>query len=214
MDADFWHRKWATNQIGFHQDHPNDMLIRHVGALSLAAGARLFLPLCGKTLDIGWLCEQGYRVAGAELSELAIGQLFEDLNLTPAVTAQGALKLYHAENIDIFVGDIFDLTAAALGPVAAVYDRAALIALPADMRRDYARHLCRITKAAPQLLITLDYDQAELAGPPFAVDAAEVRRLYAAAYEIERLTTQDAHGALKKDMALSQSVWHLRPRSQ
>lgn len=214
MDPEFWHSKWATNQIGFHQDHPNERLIRHFDRLATGPGARIFVPLCGKTHDIGWLREQGCAVAGVELSELAVTQLFEQLSETTEITPAGTLKRYSAANLDIFVGDFFALAAETLGPVDAVYDRAALIALPAAMRRRYARHMQRLTATAPQLLITLDYEQREMAGPPFAVDAAEVHGLYGGAYRLELLARQDATGSLKKDMHLIQSVWHLAPERE
>ena len=212
MDADFWHSKWEKNEIGFHQNKPNDLFTRHFDRLDLTPGARVFLPLCGKTLDIGWLLSEGYAVAGAELNESAIRQLFEGLKLTPNITAAGPLIQYRAPGIDIFVGDIFDLAADRLGPIDAVYDRAALVALPTEMREKYAQHLPEITQAAPQLLITLDYDQAEMKGPPFAIDEAELRRLYSAAFQIDLLEEADASGSLKKDITVHQAAWHLRSR--
>mgnify|MGYP003624609494 FL=1 len=209
MDADFWHSKWEKNEIGFHQNKPNEMFTRHFHRLDLTPGARVFLPLCGKTLDIGWLLSEGYA---AELNESAIRQLFEGLKLTPNITAAGPLIQYRAPGIDIFVGDIFDLAADRLGPIDAVYDRAALVALPTEMREKYAQHLPEITQAAPQLLITLDYDQAEMKGPPFAIDEAELRRLYSAAFQIDLLEEADASGSLKKDITVHQAAWHLRSR--
>src|SRR5690606_15848969 len=104
---------------------------KHFDRLRLTAGSRLFLPLCGKTRDIAWLLEGGYRVAGVELSEVAIGVLFEELDLEPAIERSGNLLCYSGPGIDIHVGDIFELTAAQLGDVQAIYDRAALVALPA-----------------------------------------------------------------------------------
>ena len=98
----------------------------------------------------------------AELSEVAIQQLFEELDIEPAVTDLGDMKCYSADRIDIFVGDIFKLTQALLGPVDAVFDRAALVALPAEMRAAYAPHIVEITGNAPQLLITFEYDQVGL----------------------------------------------------
>lgn len=212
MDPDFWHDRWQTNKIAFHEKNGNPLLVKHLDVLALPPGGRVFVPLCGKTLDIGWLLSEGYAVAGAELNESAIRQLFEGLKLTPNITAAGPLIQYRAPGIDIFVGDIFDLAADRLGPIDAVYDRAALVALPTEMREKYAQHLPEITQAAPQLLITLDYDQAEMKGPPFAIDEAELRRLYSAAFQIDLLEEADASGSLKKDITVHQAAWHLRSR--
>ncbi len=210
MDPNFWHLRWRENRIGFHQATANAMLVKHIGALDLQAGARIFLPLCGKTNDIGWLMSQGYRVAGAELSRLAIDQLFQDLGLTPEITELGALTRFSAANIDIFVGDILALTADLLGPVDASYDRAALVALPRDMRARYADHMARITTNAPQFLICFEYDQSLMTGPPFSVDADEVARIYDAQYRLTDHDAADIAGGLKGICPAIERVWLLR----
>lgn len=209
MEADFWLDRWQKNEIGFHLSEANPALVKHLPALDPEKGDRIFLPLCGKTLDIGWLLAQGYHVAGAELSELAIQQLFDELGVAPDVTNVGSLKRYSAPGIDIFVGDIFDLTTDILGPVDRVYDRAALVALPDAMRRKYAAHMRVLTREVDQLLITFEYDQSKMPGPPFSVPAEEVRALYAGHYEIDLLSTEDIPGGIKGITAASQQAWLL-----
>ena len=135
MQADYWHQRWANQDTPFHERDTNPLLLKHLASLSLPLGARLFLPLCGKTLDIRWLLSLGYRVAGAELSPLAIEQLFTGLGIEPEITPKGPIAHYHAPDLDLFVGDIFDLTRTMLGPIDAIYDRAALVALPASVWR-------------------------------------------------------------------------------
>ena len=207
MDPDFWHNRWEAGQTGFHQGKPNAFLVDHLNALNLPDGARIFLPLCGKTHDIAWLLSKGFHVIGAELSQLAIDQLFEDLGVTPEVTELGPLTRMSADRIDIYVGDIFELTKDTLGPVDATYDRAALIALPADMRARYAAHLTAITAKAPQLVITLQYDQGVISGPPFSVIEDELRKLYSAAYALTRLACDNEAGV--KDHPATEEIWHL-----
>lgn len=197
MEAEFWHTRWENMQIGFHEGEVNRMLAVHLAALGLAPRARLFLPLCGKTRDIAWLLAQGYRVAGAELSEIAVRQLFEEMDVTPLVTEAGPLRRYAAEGIDIFAGDIFDLTADLLGAVDAVYDRAALVALPKVMRGRYAAHLAAITAIAPQLLITFEYNPSVMQGPPFSVADRAVETCHGARYDISVLAVADVPGGLK-----------------
>ena len=211
MEAQFWHEKWERNEIGFHQADTNRMLLRFLEDFGLEQGARIFLPLCGKTRDIAWLMAQGFRVAGAELSELAVQQMFRDMGRDPAVTDAGPLKHYAAQGIDIFVGDIFDLTGDVLGPVDLVFDRAALIALPGDMRARYAAHLVAITGAARQFLIGLEYDPAELKGPPFSVPPAEVRQIYDRVYDLELLSDEEVPGKLKGVCDAQEQAWRLTP---
>ena len=209
METSFWHRKWAENAIGFHESEANPHLVKHFTALSLPKGRRIFLPLCGKTLDIAWLLCEGYRVVGSELSETAIEQLFAELHVEAEISEAGKLRRYSAENIDIFVGDIFDLSRNTLGPVDAVYDRAALVALPEDMRQKYAAHLAQITGKAPQLLVTVEYDQSLMAGPPFSLVHELVGRYYRGVYELNLIASTEIPGGLKGRCAATEHVWLL-----
>lgn len=212
MDTDFWLQRWQNNEIGFHQGEANPLLVASFKDLRLARGARVFVPLCGKTLDIPWLLSRGYRVAGSELSELAIEQLFVELGVEPRVSASGELKRYIATNIDIFVGDIFDLSPEVLGPVNATYDRAALVALPEDMREQYTTHVMEITGNAPQLLITFEYDQSQMEGPPFSLSNREVSRLYEDSYNLTLAESRNVPGGLKGICAAIENAWLLSPQ--
>ena len=209
-DPDFWHSRWQENRIGFHQAQANALLRAHLGALDLEPGARIFLPLCGKTRDIGWLLSQGYSVTGVELSALAVEQLFDDLDVTPRITQHMNLRRYSAETIDIFTGDVFDLTTNILGSVDAIYDRAALVALPRDTRPRYGAHLARITGTAPQFLICFEYDQSLMDGPPFSTDASEVARVYGQTYTLTDHAAQEVEGGLKGKIPATERVWLLR----
>ena len=210
MDAKFWHERWANNQIAFHEPAANRLLLAHFAALGMPRQSRIFLPLCGKTLDIHWLLGNGYQVVGAELSKTAVEQLFSELGVEPNVTIEGKVRRYRADGIDILNGDIFDLSRDTLGPVDAIYDRAALVALPAPTRERYARHLIEISGRAPQLLITFDYDQSRIDGPPFSVNAAEVARQYGSRYEVNLLASVELEGGLKKKVPAREEVWLLR----
>lgn len=210
MQADFWHQRWEKGQIGFHESEINPLLIAHFNKLNLRQGQRVFVPLCGKTHDISWLLNQGYRIAGAELSEQAIKALFNSLNIKPKVSVIQGFLLYQAENIDIFVGDLFNLSDAMLGAVDAIYDRAALVALPTRMRVQYSQHLVHICHTAKQLLICFDYEQTSLDGPPFAVNALEVQQHYADKYQITMLSSAPLVGDLKGKTPALQQTWLLQ----
>lgn len=209
MEHDFWHQRWQTNQIGFHLPEANPLLVKHFPRLKLASGARIFLPLCGKTEDIPWLLSQGYRVAGSELSPIAIEDLFIRLQLKPVISSHDGLIHYSAPNIDIYVGDIFKLTKRQLGNVDAVYDRAALVALPENIRIQYTAHLMTLTRTAPQLLICFEHDQAIHAGPPFSVTASEVNHHYEHIYTLKLLETIAMADGLKGKYPATEQVWLL-----
>ncbi|MEQ1766837.1 MAG: thiopurine S-methyltransferase [Methylotenera sp.] len=211
MKHDFWHNKWEKNEIGFHLPEANPLLVKYFPTLNLPQGPRVFLPLCGKTLDIAWLLAQGYRIAGAELSELAIEDLFRQLNLTPNITKLDEITHYSAHNIDMFVGDIFKVTPAMLGKVDAVYDRAALVALPDKMRKAYSAHLMALTNKAPQLLICFEYDQSVHAGPPFSICDDEVKQHYQLNYDLTLLETEALPDGLKGKHPATEQVWWLKP---
>lgn len=214
MESGYWHDKWATGNIAFHREEANPALVAHLDRLALPPGARLFVPLCGKTRDIGWLRARGYRVCGAELSETAVARLFAEMGVEPERRAGGPPTHYAAPGIDIHVGDILALDRATLGPVDAVYDRAALVALPEGMRARYAAHLVALTGGAPQLLVCYDYDQAQMDGPPFSVDAAQVRGFYAGDYDPVLLARGPVPGGLKGRCAAQEDVWLLQGRKE
>ena len=210
MDVSFWHKKWENNEIAFHRSRPNPLLVDHFKALSLNAGSVVFVPLCGKTLDIAWLLSNGYRVAGVELVESAIEQLFAELGMVPKISVAGEIKHYSAKNIDIYVGDIFTISQDLLGPVDAIYDRAALVALPEDLRRRYTAHLREITHESPQLLIAYHYDQNLVQGPPFSISDEEVSQHYKDCYSLTLVVSTDVEGGMKGKCKAIENVWLLQ----
>ena len=188
MHPDFWHQRWQQNQIGFHQSTPTPLLQKHWPALDVAAGARVFVPLCGKSLDMAWLAAQGHPVLGVELSRLAVEQFFAEHSLQPAIEESRYGTRFRAGDIEIVCGDAFGLDADLLASCAAVFDRAALIALPPELRLRYAGELqARLPAGCRGLLITLEYPQGERDGPPFPVPEQEVRDLYGAAWDVDLL---------------------------
>jgi len=189
MQPEFWHKKWAANQIGFHLPEVNPYLQRHWAA---PATARVLVPLCGKSLDLSWLTGRGHQVLGVELSEKAVEDFFNEHQVQPQISSKGAFKVYRGDAIELWCGDFFALTADDVADCTALYDRAALIALPAPMRERYAAHLQQILAQGVQgLLITLDYDQAQMPGPPFAVADEEVQRLLGDVWQMQVLEEQD-----------------------
>lgn len=192
MDQEFWLQRWREGRIGFHQSRVLPLLQKHWPALALPEGSRIFVPLAGKSLDMIWLAAQGYRVLGVEISALAVAQFFAENGLTPDVHESRYGVHHRVGDIELIRGDAFALDEAALAACAGVYDRAALIALPVDLRRRYVDELyARLPAHCRGLLVTLEYPQHEKAGPPFSVEETEVRTLYPPRWSVDRLERRD-----------------------
>jgi len=212
MEQEFWQARWRENRIGFHEAAPNSLLTRHFPRLGLRSGQSVFVPLCGKALDLDWLLSQGLRVAGVEFSQGAVEEVFARLRLDPEVTRQGGLTRYRDGELTLYSGDFFALTPAELGPVDAIYDRAALVAVKPEDRAAYAAHLNRITGTARQFLIGFDYDQSLMEGPPFSVPSATVRALYRDTHTITLIEERPADGRIGERFNALEQAWLLTPR--
>ena len=192
MEPDFWLQRWQENLIGFHQNRVNAYLQRFLPQLGLANNSKVLVPLCGKSVDMLWLTEQHYRVAGIELSPRAVEDFFLEHQLYPDRNEQDGLGVCETAAITLYCGDFFALQPSLLGQIDAVYDRAALIALPTDMRARYVNHLNSLCAAGTQmLLVTMAYDQSAMNGPPFSVEAAEVHTLFDNQWQVELLFEDD-----------------------
>lgn len=168
MDKQFWHERWQQNKIGFHRDTVHPALEKHWRVVTGGALEPVLVPLCGKSLDMLWLARQGHQVVGVELDRGAAEAFFEEAGLAPKIDETGPLPSFSAGGVTIFVGDFLEFDPP--GQFGLVYDRAALIALPPEMRPRYLAHLASLLAPdARGLLITLEYPQASMAGPPFAV---------------------------------------------
>lgn len=218
MQPSFWHDKWDAQQIGFHLSAVNPLLVQYWPQLQLAADRQVFVPLCGKSLDMCFLAEQGHDVVACELNDLAVSQFYQENNLAYSVDKVGEHQRYQTEQITIYQGDIFTLNRLNMENVTAFYDRAALIAWPEAMRVNYAKQLASlIPVGSVGLLITLDYPQAELNGPPFAISDDWVMANMSDDFEIECLAANDAladnPSFVKKQVSsLTESVYKLTRR--
>ena len=219
MEPAFWLERWTKNEIGFHQPDVNPYLRQYWSRLSAKNDSTVFVPLCGKSLDMRWLREQGHHVLGIELAQSATKEFFAELKMNPTVTQVGSFEQWRAGGYTLLCGDFFALTARDLNDVSAVFDRASLIALPPEMREQYAAKMKEIVPAsAPTLLVSLTYPQHEMRGPPHSVPEDEVRRLYADR-QVEKLADLDVldqpENARFKQRGVTKAteqVYLLRPR--
>ncbi len=218
MDSQFWLNRWENNDIGFHRDAIHAQLQQFWPQLNLDTGSPVFVPLCGKSNDMAWLAAQGHRVIGVELSERAIDDFFAAHESKPDVEHNEDFTIKRAGQIELWCGDFFRLPSGALKDVAAVYDRASLVALPVELKRRYAAALTGLLPAnADILLIGLDYDQSEMSGPPFATPAREVEELFDNNFHICVLGSIDAlaqnENLIKRGLsALTETAYRLKRR--
>ncbi len=192
METAFWHERWENNQIGFHQEEFHSSLEKFWPRLHLPQGSRIFVPLCGKSNDMLWLLEQGYRVLGVELSPIAVEAFFRENQIPFEKRERGELVSCSCDEVEILCGDFFALRREDLAEVGGFYDRASLVALPPPMRERYARHLADLLgEGAKGLLVSFAYPQHEMEGPPFSVPEEEVRSLFDGSFGIEKMDERD-----------------------
>jgi thiopurine S-methyltransferase len=192
MKKEYWLERWRQEEIGFHQSEVNPYLRQYWRESKVEPEKQVLVPLCGKSRDMIWLREQNLSVLGVELSPLAVEAFFKENAYSPRHTTVGKFDRWDADGIRILCGDFFDLEKDDLAEVGAVYDRASLVALPPETRCAYANHLLRILPPAiPILLVTFDYPESEMSGPPFAVSTREVEALYGKHVDIRLLAKLD-----------------------
>lgn len=188
MEHEFWHTRWARNEIGFHEGTVNQYLHDHWPELAGDRTDMVFVPLCGKAHDIWWLHDRGHPVLGVELSEVACKDFFEEAGEKAKVHPGEPFTVFQHDDLQLWCGDFFQLVPDDLRHVRLVYDRAALIAMPPTMRPEYVEHLTAILpEQASILLITLDYDGTEMQGPPFNVPDSEVHQLFGEDYDVRQI---------------------------
>ena len=229
MNPEFWQSRWQEGRIGFNQFTANPLLTRHCADLQVPIGSRLFVPLCGKSIDMLWLAMQGYDVVGVELVETAVQAFFAEQHIEPTIYQHAdnpAIKYYQgqlpsqssdqasASTITLWVADIFSLTLTDIGAIDAIYDKAALIALPADMRIAYSEQMLSLCRGAdghvaPQLLLTLNYDQTKKDGPPFSISDEQIQHYYGNHYQISELNSLPTSIGSAPDLTVTEHVWLL-----
>jgi len=188
-----WHDFWSKSEKpGFHEAGVNAYLQQFLPQFKLTRGDTVFLPLCGKAIDMLWLLEQGFNVVGVELSAVAVKAFFAEAGLSYEVEQTEDFTIFHAPRITLYQGNFIHLQSQHVVDCNLVYDRAALVAIEPDNRSLYARHMLTIVpRDTPVLMVTLQYDQSLVQGPPFSVPTNEVGALYGNRYDIQLLLQQE-----------------------
>jgi len=196
MDSKFWHECWENKNLGFNQKSFNLFLKNFFPELSLDSNASILVPLCGKSIDLLWLLKQGYQVTGVELSPLAIKEFFEEHKIPFTKGTIGPYTSWQAvdKKLLLLEGNFFELSSLSqkefkeshLQTLSAIYDRASLVALPKAMRIDYYNTLKKLLPPSTSLfLITVEYDQSKVDGPPFSVPEQEIREFLGESFAIK-----------------------------
>jgi thiopurine S-methyltransferase len=205
-----WHERWQAGRIGFHSSNIHEDLVRYQDRFLGDGPHRVLVPLCGKSVDMAWLAEQGHEVVGVELVAQAVEEFFEEQGLAAEVEEQEDYTLYHAGKITIACGDMLKLGVEELGSITRIWDRAALVALPAEIRVAYAAHLRSIAAPGCKLLQNVfEYDQSKMSGPPFSLSDAEVRQHFEGC-QMELLHERDAIDAVPQFRSLGNEYWTVR----
>lgn len=213
MDRDYWLKRWNDKETGFHNNKPHPLLVKYFEKLGIEKNTTVLVPLCGKSLDLIWIASLGHRVIGVEFSQSAVEQFFDELNVQPEISKVDELQRYRSKGIEIFVGDFFNTSSKHFGKIAAVYDRAALVALPKDLRERYTAHLKDVTEAASQLLLCYRYDQELMTGPPFIVSPKEVKAHYEDSYQISQLEILTAN-KIRGEVPAEEIIYLLKTRKK
>lgn len=196
MSNKIWKSMWKHNQFQFHQPIINPLLQQYLPQLQLSANDDILVPLCGKSLDMDLLIDSGYHVIGIELSKIAIQAYFDARNIKPQHEKKGQFIRWWHNDIEIWCGDIFNLTDNDISHVKTLYDCASLTALPSESRPHYVQHFYeKLSKQSQILLITTESADEHQLESASMIDS-EVQSLYENYYQIELLHGQSS---LKQD---------------
>ncbi len=192
MDESFWKARWAEGKIGFHEGKPNRWLERRVDVLEgdPAAPRTVLVPLAGKAIDVSWLAARGHRVVACEIVERAVADFFAERGLSAARSKRGAFERFEAAGVTFLQGDVFALTPEDTGPIDAVYDRAALIALRPEDRARYVATLASLLAPGGRVLL-VGFEHGLPDGPPFDLTDAQVLALWEPHAIVEPLGADD-----------------------
>jgi thiopurine S-methyltransferase len=185
MQKEFWLDKWTENSIGFHQSNYHPLLVKRINSLETKGLEKsILVPLCGKSLDMIFLKDQGYRVIGSEFSEVACNDFFIENKIEFKTRIEGDFKVFKSEMITLYCGDYFNLNLSK--KVSCLYDRAAIVALdPKDRQRYAKKHGDLLVPKAKGLVLCFEYDQSLCAGPPFSLEEYLFREYFERDFDIE-----------------------------
>lgn len=208
MDSDFWIKKWQQRDIGFHQSKYHAALEKYAGRFS---PGEILVPLCGKSMDMLHLVSSGHSVIGVELSIIACQDFFEENGISFTQKSEGDFIVFESDSITLWCGDFFKLPQHVWNEVSGIYDRAALVALPEEVRQRYAAEIAKHKKGQLEiLLVSFEYPKDTIQGPPFSVTEQEIKRIFGT-FEVQKLQSETVTKNSKdqKAIELTETVFWL-----
>jgi len=211
INNEFWQKKWKDGIIGFHKKSVNEKLSGFFAQIKDESTKRVYVPLCGKSVDMIWLAREGMEVIGSEISGLAIQQFFQENK----ISFEQNQRRFSSEQIVIENDDFFHFDPRELGTIDAIYDRAAMVAMPSERHADYAQRLLKILRPGGSiLLVTFTYKQNQMSGPPFSVTEQSVLQHFKPA----KITELFHQSILEKEPkfqsrgldSLTETVWRIQ----
>jgi len=190
MKPSFWHKCWERDSLGFHQETVHPFLEQFLLPRLTSTDQHVFVPLCGKSLDMVWFAQR-MKVSGAELSEIACRDFFKEKELSYKHQKHGGFNVFSCDNVQLWQGDFFKLHPTDIKDIDWIYDRAAIIALPESMQQQYVEHLSTfISEQTSLFLISLEFPQEELEGPPFSISSLKVAQLFSE-FDVESVAVHE-----------------------
>ncbi|MBS1255913.1 MAG: Thiopurine S-methyltransferase [Deltaproteobacteria bacterium] len=187
-----WESRWQDGHIGFHLPEVNPILVQYSDELLFESPERVFVPFCGKSLDLCWLASKTNKVLGVELVGKAVQDFFAENNITNSIHQIDKFELFSSKSIDIFQGDFFELKLEQTSTFKAIYDRASIVSLQKAERNKYVDHLISFLEPGGRiLLITLEYEQKRMDGPPYSVPSEEIEKLFTPYGTLELLESSE-----------------------
>lgn len=218
MEISYWKNRWQQNKTGWHRQEVYPQLPRFWSRLDLPKEARVLVPLCGKSHDIDWLAEQGFQLIGVDASGKALKHIMERFPESFLRTESHGYTVFRSDTMELWQGDFLNFPKAAINPIAAVYDKASIVALPPAMRKKYAGKLLELSGKHTQIFLqSFEYDQHEMNGPPFSVSEREIKNLLGASFDIMLLHKQSRFEEVEKfhrrglSSYFMEKIYHLTP---
>lgn len=185
---------WDDKDTGFHQPLVLPDLLTHESTF-LTKPSRVFVPLCGKTVDLVYLADKGHDVYGCEFIESAVKDFFteQSLEYTTSMTSDMSTMVYKAvsKKITLYCGDFFALKSKDIGKFDGIWDRASLVAVEPSQREEYGKVMKDLMSSGGKYLLNSYIITGEkYKGPPHSVPIDDIEKCFGSFCEIKQLDSR------------------------